>query len=295
MTELAPTLAAPVPDTDGPTNLGRASLFATLAALSTLAVAEPTLAAERPSDDDILNFALNLEYLEAEYYLRGVSGTTLDQALGGASLGGSVKGGRQVSFTSATRRGFVENIARNETAHVSYLRSTLADRAIKRPVIDLDAGFAAVAQAAGMPGFDPFANEMSFYLGAFLFEDVGVTAYKGAAKLIRNHSYLTAAAGILAAEAYHAGVIRSVLYKIGGSAISQSTAISGVRATLAGAREEQPIQVNGRSNIVPADENSIAFSRTPQQVHNIAYGTAAKGVTRGGFFPEGTNGKLTTS
>ena len=280
---------------DAPTNPSRAAMFAALAAVASTAMISTPAEAAHVSDNDILNFALNLEYLEAEYYLRGVLGQTLDQAVG-SSLGGTVRGGRKVTFSSPVRQGFGEDIARNELAHVKFLRSTLGSQAIQRPTIDLDAGFQAVATAAGLPGFDPFADEMSFYIGAFLFEDVGVTAYKAAANMIHDQKILTAAAGILAAEAYHGGLIRSVLYKMGGRALTATSAISDVRDSLDGPEDvDQPIVVDGRANIVPADADSIAFGRTPQQVHNIVFANPAAGVTRGGFFPDGTNGRLVTS
>ncbi len=283
------------PSGDAPTNPSRAAMFAALVAAGGAAMMSTPAEAANVSDDDILNFALNLEYLEAEYYLRGVRGQTLDEAAGG-SLGGTVRGGHKVAFSTPVRQGFAQDIAGNELAHVKFLRTALGSKAIARPTIDLDAGFQAVAQAAGLPGFDPFADEMSFYIGAFLFEDVGVTAYKAAANLIHDQKILTYAAGILAAEAYHAGVIRSVLYKMGGRAVSASSAISGVRDSLDGPEAlDQPIVIDGHANIIPADSDSIAFGRTPQQVHNIVFANPAKGVTRGGFFPDGTNGRLVTS
>ena len=51
---------------------------------------------------------------------------------------------------------------------------------------------------------------------------------------------------------------------------------------------------NGASNIVPADSDAIAYSRTTGDVLNIAFLTAAAAV-KGGFFPNGVNGKLNAS
>ncbi|MDQ6752533.1 MAG: ferritin-like domain-containing protein, partial [Actinomycetota bacterium] len=47
-------------------------------------------------------------------------------------------------------------------------------------------------------------------------------------------------------------------------------------------------------NIVPTDENGLAFSRTAAHVLNIAYLSPEK-VHSGGFFPDGVNGTINTS
>jgi hypothetical protein len=257
-------------------------------------------APEGPSDAAILNFALNLEYLEAEFYLRSLGEQLPDDSLGGVGTPGEVSGGKPVPFTSG---GLIEQYAReiaaDEKAHVLFLRSALGEAAVARPAIDIDAAFKAAAMAAGLgEGFDAYASEENFLLAAFIFEDVGVTAYKGAAPLVDNPTFVEAAAGILAVEAYHAANIRSALNAKGMETPElrdSANAISDARDSLDGESDlDQGIFVDGQSNIVPSDANALAFSRSPGQVLNIVY-LNPMAVTSGGFFPGGVNGELNMS
>src|SRR5688572_2097184 len=94
-------------------------------------------------DDAIFKLALNLEYLEAEYYLLGTTGA----GVGAEDLGanpGSVTGGALVPFETEAVRQFAEELAANELAHVRYYREVLGDKAVDRPELDLAGGFAAV-------------------------------------------------------------------------------------------------------------------------------------------------------
>jgi hypothetical protein len=245
------------------------------------------------TDTDVFNFALNLEYTETEYYMRGLTGQGLQESMAG-SAPGSVRGGGRVRFESPVVRQFMENILENEVGHVRFYQRVLGGAAISRPAIDFTGGFAAVAQAAGLgPNFDPFADETSFLLGGMLFEDVGITAYKGASPLIRNRDNLKAAAAVLAAEAYHMGVVRSVLFRKGPEARAMAQRISDLRDRLDGPAElDQGLEINGRANVVPSDSAGIAFSRTPEQVMNIVYGQPGRGVRGGGFYPQGLNGRI---
>jgi hypothetical protein len=248
------------------------------------------------TDQDIFNFALNLESLEAEYYLRGTTGRGMDAADAGTSPG-VVTGGRMVPWQNQDLREFMEEVAQNELAHVRFYRRVLGANAVSRPTIDIAGGFRAAAKAAGLgDNFDPFESEMNFYLGGMLMEDVGVTAYHGAAPLLTSKTNLDAAAGILAVEAYHMGMARSTLYRMGTAARNAANAISDARDRLDGSPDvDQGILVNGNANIVPADGDAKAFSRTPQQVLKIVYLTDQNGVSGGGIFPNGMNGKLRTT
>ncbi|MGA0555304.1 ferritin-like domain-containing protein [Larkinella sp. VNQ87] len=131
----------------------------------------------------VLNFALLLEHLEAEFYEKGVmSGLPFND-----------------------RRGLFEEIAKHEKEHVAFLHAaigSLGGTAIGKPMFDFTAG--------GMFP-DPFMNYDVFLTLSQAFEDLGVRAYKGQApKLASNRDILLAALKIHSVEARHAAEIRLV-------------------------------------------------------------------------------------
>ncbi|RXD03332.1 ferritin-like domain-containing protein [Sphingomonas sp. UV9] len=286
--------------------------------------------AQTITDADVLNFALNLEYLEAQFYSYAATGNGLPNSmLTGTGMQGAVLGGRRVNFTDPIVAQYAREIAADEIAHVNFLRTALGTAAVAQPAIDVGvtatSAFSNAARASGLIGagaaFDVYATDENFLLGAFIFEDVGVTAYKGAAPLLTSKAYLEAAAGLLAVEAYHAAIVRTTLYGKGIDTPSLRTsadAISRARDSLDGGGANTTIFGAGDidqgissysatptnlattqaavtvSNIVPLDANGVAYSRSASQVLNIVYLTSGA-ASAGGFFPAGMNGNIKTS
>ncbi len=231
--------------------------------------------AQSPSmDAAILNFALNLEFLEAEFYTVATTGKTVSQvgiSVAGSGTPGATTGGNQVAFTNSTTQAVALELANDEQDHVVLIQTALASLgipAIAKPAINL--------AALGIG----FGNQTQFLTLARVFEDIGVTAYAGAAPLIQNPTVLGYAARILAVEAYHAGNIR---LQVAQNAIPSMP--------LDGADHVPP---PSGTEYFATDSMALAETRTPGQVLLLAYGGAAN-ATSGGFFPNGVNGTLNTS
>lgn len=247
-------------------------------------------------DLKVLDFALNLEYLEANFYSYATTGMGLESQsvdISGRGTQGTVTAptSTMVSFSDPDVQQFALEITADEVAHVKFLRGLVlaaGHTPVAQPSIDLVNSFAAAASAAGLgSGFTPFDNELDFLLGAFIFEDVGVTAYHGALTSIAGKNTMKDAAGIMGTEAYHASNIRSLIYDMGSAAQSAALAIAGAINSLDGQTYAEGVVVNGSANIVPADSNGLVFARTTTEVLDIVY--LSKTAAPGGFFPNGIN------
>lgn len=137
-----------------------------------------------------------------------------------AGEGGPVTGCQRADLVGPALA-YAQEIAQDELNHVRFLRVNLGNESIACPPMDIGAAFATLGAAAlgdsapdGFVPFSPYFDVFSFYAGAFVFEDVGVTAYLGAAPLIQNKGVLSAAARIHSAEGYHSGIIRALLANV---------------------------------------------------------------------------------
>jgi Ferritin-like domain len=157
--------------------LVRATLAAgaTYGAMSATPYITKALAQDKAGDIDILNFALTLEYIESAFYETGV---------------------KQVNGLSGAEKKLAKQLAEDESAHVEALIAT-------------------IKKLGGKPGAKPkldfggaFGDRATFLKTANSFEDLGVSAYNGAAPQIDSGDVLGAAGAIVQVEARHAALIR---------------------------------------------------------------------------------------
>ena len=131
------------------------------------------------TDIGVLNYAYALEQLEAAFYTAVVANDAF------------------ASTFSANEQIILTDLRDHEIAHREFLKAALGE--------------------AALPGLTPefsginFTNRMTVLETARTFEDLGVGAYNGAGKFLRNADFLVVAGKIVSVEARHAAAIRSVL------------------------------------------------------------------------------------
>ncbi len=249
---------------------------------ATAAVGAMTVAGVRPAAAQtntelaVLNFALNLEYLESEFYTYGQYGYGIETAglktsgvATGANpaSGGVTTGGAKVTFSNnlVFSAAITAEIGVDERAHVTLLQTILGSLAIAKPNINLN--------ALNMG----FGSQAEYLTLARIFEDIGVSAYGGAAYLLQTPLVIQTAARILGVEAEHVSSIRT-----------QMARLNIPSMPLDGADLIPPPSgpTNQYLSVNPA--NGLPAIRSVPQVLYLAYGGA--GLTQGGFFPTGING-----
>lgn len=177
---------------------------------------------------EVLNFALTLEYLEAEFYTKGLTASGL--------------------ISDSAARNAITVIKNHEDEHVTFLKTALGNGAVDKPTFDF---------TAGGTFSDVFSNYGTFLAVANAFEDTGVRAYKGqAGNLMGNDDILRYALNIHSVEARHASHIRQMRQAMGGAAANLKPWITGANDT--GVSAIDPVYA-GEDNKVQAGADITSF------------------------------------
>eukprot|EP00882_Tetradesmus_deserticola_P001009 GHRQ01001092.1.p1 GENE.GHRQ01001092.1~~GHRQ01001092.1.p1 ORF type:complete len:409 (+),score=152.07 GHRQ01001092.1:202-1428(+) len=294
-------------DQGGPYNVPAVQAFEVEAAL-----ASKTAAPGGPFfDRDVLNFLANTECLEATFNTYAAFGEGLPKSL----TPGEVIGGKRAKLSPEVQA-WAEEVALDEQGHVRMVREVLGpDNSVPCPKLDLTGGFRAFFDKAlkktSNPQFDPYANDVNFLLATFSLEEIGSTGDKGSILLVSNPGVANAISGLATSASYQSGVDRHFLWQRRNETVPEYgmtvqqivMAISNLRDELDGPPETDQPLMNGNPNfiavptrsinLVPTDIRGLTFSRTPQQVLRIV--TLAGPGDKGGFFPNGVNGKINST
>ncbi|KAG2305148.1 hypothetical protein Bca4012_064216 [Brassica carinata] len=265
-------------------------------------------------DRKLLEFPLNLEYLEAEFFLFGALGFGLDKVAPNLTMGGPSPIGAQKAKLDPLTRDIVLQFAWQEVGHLRAIKKTV--KGFARPLLDLSIkSFAKVMDDAFgrklVPPFNPYANSYNYLIASYLVPYVGLTGYVGANPKLQCPASRKLVAGLLGVESGQDAVIRTILYArathivhpYGITVAAFTDRISCLRNKLGkmGVKDEGLVvlkamgaegQVAG--NVLVGDELSLAFDRTPEEILRIVYGSGNERVP-GGFYPKGADGEIAKS
>ncbi|XP_072996531.1 ferritin-like catalase Nec2 [Typha latifolia] len=265
-----------------------------------------------PRDVDQMQFALNLEFTECEWFLHGSLGIGLDQIEPELARGGPPPiGAMRANLDGQTRR-IMEEFGYQEVGHVRAIESTVGG--IPRPLIDLSAeNFARVMdEAFGYhlnPPFNPYINSLNYLLASYMLPYLGINGYTGTNPGIDGYATRRLLAGLLGVEAGQDAVIRTILYQrkeehvppyrnmtvadftIRISALRNRLGMCGIKDEGLIVPRKLGAEMRTTSNILSADADSLSYTRTPRELLRILYLTGDEHLP-GGFLPKGGNGRV---
>ncbi|KAJ4771858.1 Desiccation-related protein PCC13-62 [Rhynchospora pubera] len=266
------------------------------------------------SDVDLLEFPLNLEYLEAEFFLWGSLGYGLDKVAPKLTAGGPPPvGGKKANLDPLTRDVILQ-FAYQEVGHLRAIKSTV--KGFPRPLLDISAeNFAKIINDAMkrtlIPPFDPYANGLNFLLASYIIPYVGLTGYVGANPQLQSFEAKRLVAGLLGVESAQDAVIRALLYERALQKVQPyditvadfTDRISDLRNFIGkqGFKDEGlvvPVELGAEGrisgNVIAGDKDSVAYARSPEEILRIVYGTGNESIP-GGFLPWGGDGRIAKS
>ncbi|KAJ3685320.1 hypothetical protein LUZ61_014484 [Rhynchospora tenuis] len=267
-----------------------------------------------PSDIDLLEFPLNLEYLEAEFFLWGSLGYGLDMVAPNLAAGGPTPiGGKKANLDPLTRD-IILQFAYQEVGHLRAIKNTV--KGFPRPLLDISAdNFAKIINNAMKlplnPPFDPYANGLNFLIASYIIPYVGLTGYVGANPKLQSAQAKRLVAGLLGVESAQDAVIRALLHERALLKVQPyditvadfTNRISDLRNSIGkqGLKDEGlivPLELGAEGrisgNVIAGDRDSVAYDRSPDEILRIVYGTGSESIP-GGFLPWGGDGQIARS
>ncbi|XP_010545026.1 PREDICTED: desiccation-related protein PCC13-62 [Tarenaya hassleriana] len=264
------------------------------------------------SDAERVRFAMNLEFFEAEFFLEGATGKGLDAFNKTLAKGGPPPVGAMKANLDPITNKIVEEFAYQEIGHLRAIADMVGG--IQRPLLNLSKeNFATtVDRAVGRksdPPFDPYANSLNYLIAMYIIPYVGLTGYTGTIPFLVDFHVKRLVGGLLGVESGQDAAIRTLLYErqhervkeYGGVSVAELTDhLSTLRNELGmcGIKDEGlsvPLWLGAEnrttSNLLSANQYSLSYGRTPQEILRIVYGTGDE-HRPGGFFPCGANGEI---
>eukprot|EP00253_Pinus_taeda_P013587 PITA_13587 len=251
-------------------------------------------------DVDWLEFPINLEYLEAEFFLWSVFGYGLDKVAPELVSGGPPPIGGQKANLDPFLLEVIKEFADQEVGHLRALKQTVPG--FPRPQLDLSASnFAKTVDVALnttlSPPFNPYANSLNYLLASYLIPYVGLTGYVGANAQLQDPTAKRLVAGLLGVESGQDAVIRALLFKQKDDRVVPypykvsdfTSRLSNLRNTLGDTGIADQGLIPGY--ILAGDKYFVAYARTPAQILRIVYASGNES-SPGGFYPRGGDGRF---